>query len=125
MTIEKIKKEFPNIRIVDLKGGCNVYLPGKLVITIWFKKKKFYSNKLKVWRNFVNDDEIIHIICVLGNLQLKTDKSAMQETSGNQGTQACIDHLQRKYEVIQKSNPYDHKLLSFCQSLKHEFEQYL
>lgn len=126
MTFQKIKKEFPNLKITDLNGGCNIYLPGKLTITVWFKKKKFFSNHLKVWRKFIDDEDIINIICVLGNIQMKnTVHVASQQSSDNQGTQACINHLTKKIETVMKNNPNDHKALNIYKSLKQEFHQFL
>jgi hypothetical protein len=126
MKIEDIKNEYPNIKIEPLNGvaGCNIYLPGKLTLTVWFNKRKFYSNQLKVWRRFTNKADLLTIIGILGNLQLKQKHNPVTEPQKS-GVQLCMDHLDKKIETIQKNNPEAHQLLTFCKTLKSEFHQYL
>lgn len=125
MTIEKLKKEYPNLQIKDLNGGCNIYLPGDLV-TVWFKKQKFFSNQLKVWRRFSGDEDILTIINVLGNLKLKSTVNAQaEEATDNSPVQACIEHIQKKYEAFVRSNPKDHQTAVMLKTIKSELYQYL
>jgi hypothetical protein len=100
MDINKIKKEFPNIKLKELNGstGANLYLPGRLVITVFFKKRIFKTNEAKKFRRFSDDEDIVKIISALGNIKLKKsigpgipEPAPVQQPSGeNTGVRACI-----------------------------------
>lgn len=125
ITIDTIKKEYPNIKVEALNNGtgCNVYLPGKLVLTVWFKKGKFYSNQLKVWRRFSNQKDLLTIIGILGNLQLKQTVSV--EKPEDNVVQKIIDLIERKYQLFTKLNPHDHQTATMLKTIKSELHQFL
>lgn len=124
MTIEKLKKEFPGLTIVPLNcnAGVNISLPRSLTLTIWFKKRKFFSNKTRIWRQFADDTDLICVINTLGNLQMKQHPETKPVTSG---VQNCINHVKRKYERYMKANPNDYKTGLQLKILIDELEQYL
>lgn len=128
MDIKDVKKEFPNVKVEPLNdgSGCNIYLPGKLVLTIWFQKRKFYSNQLKVWRRFTDKTDLFTIIAILGNMKMKqTIPAPIEQPSDNAGTKQCIEHINRKIEVCIKNTPNNNAILNLLKTIKIEFEQYL
>lgn len=122
--IDLIKKEFPNLLVKDLQGGCNVYLPGSLVLTFWFKKKKWYSNKTKRWGLFADTEDILHIIDKLGDIQIRKPLKGPEIKPQVNTTQLCIDHVKNKIKVVEgvKGN---NAILTVLKSLVLEFEQFL
>lgn len=126
MTIDILKKEYPNIKVKDLNGGCNIYLPGKLILTIWFNKKKFFSNQLKVWRRYSDDKDILTIIAILGKLNIKKEIEGVFISNGeNAGVQKCIEHIGNKYIKFTKENPKDHKTALMLKTIQDELYQFL
>ncbi len=135
ITVKQIRAFYPNLEVNDLGGGCNIRFAKGTVLTVWFKRKKWHTNKMKNndWRRFADRSDLCKIIDNLGERDLKPveDAPVPRQQPDNvveiedKGTRACIDHLARKAEVIAKNNPEDHKLISFCKSLANEFNQYL
>jgi hypothetical protein len=135
MDINKIKKEFPNIKLKELNGstGANLYLPGRLVITVFFKKRIFKTNEAKKFRRFSDDKDIVKIISALGNIKLKQsigpgipEPAPVQQPSGeNTGVRACIDHIENKYQVFIKGNEMENKTAVMLKTIKQELFQYL
>lgn len=123
MVIEHLKKEFPNLVIKDLQGGCNVYLPGDLVLTFWFKKRKWKSNKRKEWRRFADTQDAIGVINGLGEIQMRK-AVVVAENAPNNTTQLCIDHINKKIELLNKNKP-NAVALTILKALTFELEQYL
>jgi hypothetical protein len=128
MDIEKLKKEFPNCNIVSLNDGtgCNLYLPGKLILTIFFKKKIFITNAKKdQYRHYISDQDLNNLICNLGNIKLKKQKTLVYERPPNDtGTQRCIDHILKKMAFME-TNQADTKLIVMLKNLSVELQQYL
>lgn len=124
MTIEHIYKEYPNLVVKDLAGGCNVYLSGNMVLTFWFKKRKWKSNKEKEWRRFADTEDALHLIGKLGNLQLKKRPVSFEIAEPVNTTQLCIDHINKKIGVIENVKG-NNAVLMILKTLTVELEQYL
>jgi len=127
MTIEHIKKEFPNLKYKELNAntGCNIYLPGKLIVTIFFKRKIFKTNEVKKYRRFSDDEDMIKIICAFGNIKLKQSSNiTLPKAVELIGTKACIDHIKIKIATIEKVKS-DNAVLMILKQLTLELEQYL
>lgn len=124
MTIENIKKEFPNLVVKDLQGGANIYLPNETILTFWFKKRKWKSNKKKDWRRFADMKDAFSVISGLGEIEIKKQLiSPIIEPQINT-TQLCIDHIKKKIETIDRvkaNNAVTMMLKTICL----ELEQFL
>lgn len=131
MDIDKIKRELPNLNIVALNDGtgCNIHLPGKLIMTIFFKRKLFKTNKKKTkFRHFTDDADLLHLVCSFGNIQLKKSTGTaltQAEAIPNNGAKQCIDHVINKLKVVEKNDPGNTKGILMLKILAQEFEQYL
>mgnify|MGYP007128602177 CR=1 FL=1 len=110
--------------------GANIY-SNKGVITVWFKKCKvgFSGN----WRKLSDMSEVLSYVDKIINPQPKvaqaldnepkTPCQAMAEAQGI-GTQACINHIQRKIEFIEKNNP-SNQVLTILKAICKELQQYI
>lgn len=125
MSIEQIEKEFPNLAVKNLQGGCNVYLPNETVLTFWFKKRKWKSNKRKDWRRFADTQDVFSIISGLGNIEIK--KSVIEpENALKNTTQLCIDHILNKVRVIEAVNDrYGTAQAMILKTVAKELQQFL
>lgn len=123
MTVEHIKKEFPNLVVKDLQGGANVYLPNETCLTFWFKKRKWKSNKKKDWRRFADTQDGLNVISELGEIEIKNTLKTAEIAPVNT-TQFCIDHIKRKIETIERIKP-NNGVIMILKQLTLELEQYL
>lgn len=128
LTIERVTKEYPNCEVVSLNGGtgCNIYLPNNVVCNLWFKKRKYKTNRMKQFSRFADAADIFGIISRIGEKQLSHTLSApvtIQEFD-DKGTQACIDHIAGKYIICQK-NGASNDVLTLLKSLQKELTQFL
>jgi hypothetical protein len=126
MTIDHIKKEFPNLVVKDLQGGCNVYLPGELVLTFWFKKRKWKSNTSKQWAHFADTQDALKVISGLGDVQMRkplvaTDLVPVTETNN---VQSCIDHIKAKIDKIELAKG-NYAVITMLKTVADELQQFL
>ena len=132
MTTDKLKKEFPLLKLITLNSdtGCNLYLPGKLIITIFYTKKIYKTNKKKTnFRHYINDTDLFKIINQLGNFEFKKREPIKElpptEKQENAGVRACIDHVEKKYQAFIKVHPNDNRTAAMLKIIQKEFYQYL
>jgi hypothetical protein len=123
MSIEQIQKEFPNLAVKNLQGGCNIYLPNETILTFWFKKRKWKSNKHRDWRRFADTQDVFNLISGLGNIEIK--KSVIQhENALKNTTQLCIDHIKKKVATIENVKP-NNGVIMILKTITLELEQFL
>lgn len=130
--ITKLKEAYPDLEIVELNEGegANIY-SNKGVITVWFKKGKVGFNGN--WRKLTYMDDVLSHVDKIINPQPKVaqaldnaSKTSCQTIAEAQdiGTRACINHIQRKIEFIEKNNP-NNAVLTILKAVCRELMAYL
>jgi|GEM_PF-3897724 hypothetical protein len=120
----ELTKRYSQLEIKLLQGnfGCNIHLPNKAILTVYFKKEIYCNNKQNVWRNFKGFKELFLIIDEL--LLPKQNNATMTILDSNTGTLACIEHIKTKHERFTKEFPKDHKTAVMLQTIIQELTQY-
>jgi len=122
-------------KIILLKNGIQAKIKEtKVVLTFYYRQKKYQINTSNHLADFKPGGEAkIISFYWRGKLQ---DGPAPERQPANvtelndKGTQACIDHIERKIIAYQRvhladEGEKDHATLAMLKSLKVEFEQYL
>lgn len=114
-------------KIVQLPNGIQAKVMNTgIVLTFFYRQQKYHLNTSNAYVKFTPGKEIDVISKYYQGAPQRAIREAEKVTEvTDKGTQACIDHLNRKQEIILKNNPDDHKLLAFCKTLANEFQQYL
>lgn len=138
--VEKISKQAKGMaEIILLPNGVQAKIFNtKVICTFYYKQKKYHLNISNIYVNFTpgNEMKVIskyykkqnHVTNFTGNtpayVATPINKPVVVKEVNDKGTEACINHLKKKYAFME-ANQADNKLLAMIKSLIVELEQYL
>lgn len=122
---DSLIKEFPNLKIKDLGQGVNIYFEDIRigVLTVWFRHQKYCFSTQNIWRYYTDYPELLAIIYEKLNPSSKA-VSINQYTQISDAVQKCIDHINKKAELIGTHKGADHATATMLKNIAYELEQY-
>lgn len=132
-SIKKVQEYFKDYQTQVLSGtGMNIKLPGNGTVTVWWTKAKWmYSKRPHQWFYFKNapkEHPYELIAQIEGLMGIRTVApiivAPVSSITATNGVQTCIDHIEKKLGLIEKTKPNAVAQLVLTNLLS-ELQQYL